>query len=408
MRIENPVTVTLNNYQGYPPHAPPTRSHNGSEDTAILSPIGIRSSGLARVSSEEGGATVDLIAADLNQLQEFERLKNEVKYLRDQRDGFAAEEHETHRLKKQLAIEKIETERLRTQNLQLKHLLEDEQRKVQEKDKKLVRLERFVKDFECQDQMASEFQAAAARTRQNYAEEIHIKDDRIKELEERCQILEEENMQYHAMTERLQEKSKEAEDHIRYARIQKNIAELETKVMGLKKRRKLVGEQLSKAEGDWDSIQSGSGVGPSKTKSKTAKDAEARVDRLTEELSTIRADLKTTEPLLAKLSEEFEGMPNPADRPGNYSRNPSSGSYESQYTLPELVADISSRASGSPPQSDMLDTMETFTMDRDIHLGQPNPNRDRPWAKTVELSGNLSPREESFPQLTVRHKRGRC
>jgi chromosome segregation ATPase len=344
----------------------------------------------------------------LNHLQEFERLKNEVKYLRDFKDEFAAHKEETERLKKQLAIEKREIARLRTENLQLKHLLEDEQRKVQEKDKELIRLERVVKDFESLDQKASDLHVAAARIRQNYAEETHIKDDRIKKLEERCQILEENNKRYRVITERLQEKSKEAEDHIRYASLQKSIAELEAKVLSLKKRRKLVGEQLSKAEGDWDSLQSGSGGGLSKTKSKTAKDAEARVDRLTEELSTIRADLKTTEPLLAKLSEEFEGMPNPADRPGNYSRNPSSGSYESQYTLPELVADISSRASGSPPQSDMLDTMETFTMDRDIHLGQPNPNGDRPWAKTVELSRNLSPREESFPQLTVRHKRGRC
>jgi len=90
-----------------------------------------------------------------------------------------------------------------TEKLQLKQLLEDEQRKVQEKDKKLLRLERFVKDFECQDQMASEFQAAAARTRQNYAEEMHIKDDRIKELEKRCQILEENNKRYRVITERL-------------------------------------------------------------------------------------------------------------------------------------------------------------------------------------------------------------
>jgi hypothetical protein len=256
--------------------------------------------------------------------------------------------------------------------------------------------------------MASKFQAAAAQTRQNYAEEMHIKDDRIKELENYCQILEEDNKKYRGITEKLQEKSKEAEDHIRYTSLQKKIAELDTKVMDLKTRRKHVGEMLSKAEGDWDSLRSGSGRGPSKGKSKTEKDAEARVDTLNEEMITIRADLKKTEVLLAKLSGEFEGMPNPADRPGNYSRNPSSGSYESQYTLPELVADISSRASGSPPQSDMLDTMETFTMDRDSRLGQPNPNGDRPWAKTVEPSGNLSPREESFPQLTVRHKRGRC
>jgi hypothetical protein len=363
---------------------------------------------VSRVSSEGSDAAVDLIAADLNQLEEFERLKNEVKYLREQRDGFAAKEQETERLKTQHAIDKREIARLKTENLQLTHLLEDEQHKVQEKEKKLVRLERFVKDFECQDQMASEFQAAAARTRQNYAEEMHIKDDRIKELEERCQILEENNKRYRVITERLQEKSKEAEDHIRYASLQKSIAELETKVMGLKKRRKLVGEQLVKAEGDWESLQSGSGGGPSKTKSKTAKDAEARVDILAEELSTIRADLKKTEPLLAKLSDEFEGMPNPADRPGNYGRHPSSGSYDSQYTLPELVADISSRASGSPPQSDMLDTMDTFTMDRDIHIGHSNPNGGPPWAKTVEPSGKLSPRDEPFPQLAVRHKRGYC
>jgi hypothetical protein len=371
LRIENPVTVHLYNYQGYPPHATPARSQIGSESTAIQSPIGIQSSRLARVSSEESDATLDSIAADLNQLQEFERLKT------------------------QHAIDKKEIARLRTENVQLTHLLEDEQRKVQEKDKKLVLLESLVKDFECQDQMASEFQAAAARTRQNY---VHIKDNRIKELEKRCQILEENNKRYRA----LQEKSKEAEDHIRYASHQKSIAELETKIMGLKTRRKHVGEKLSKAEGDWDSLRSGPRRGSSKSKSKTAKDAEAKVDTLNVEMATIRSDLKKTEVCLAKLSDEFD------DSPGNYGRHPSSGSYDSQYTLPELVADMSSRASGSPPQSDMLDTMDTFTMDRDIHLGHTNPNGDPPWAKTVEPSGKLSPRDEPFPQLAARHKRGYC
>ena len=126
-----------------------------------------------------------------------------MKYLRDQRDGYAAEEQETERLKKQLAIDKREIARLRTENVQLTHLLEDEQRKVQEKDKKLLRLERFVKDFECQDLMVSEFQAAAARTRQNYVQEIYIKDDRIKELEDYCYILEKKNKKYCAIAERL-------------------------------------------------------------------------------------------------------------------------------------------------------------------------------------------------------------
>jgi hypothetical protein len=408
LRIENPVNVYLNNYQGYPLHAPPTRSRNGSESTAIQSPIGIRSSGLARVSSEESDIPVDLIASDLNHLHEFERLKNEVKSLRDVRDGSAAEKQETERLKKQLAVEGREIDRLRTENLQLRQLLEDEQRKAQEKDKKLVRLERIVEDYECQDQMASEFQAAAARTRQNYAQERHIKDDRIKELEDYCKILEENNKKYRVIAEKLKEKSKEAEDHIRYANLQKEITELETKVMDLKTSRKYIGEQLSKAEGDWDSLRSGSRSGPSKSKSKTAKDAEARVDTLNEEMNTIRADLKKTELHLAELRDEFEGMPNPADRPGNYGRHASSGSYDSQYTLPELVADMSSRASGSPPQSDMLDIMNTFTMDRDILVGQSNPNGGPPWAKTVEPSGKLSPRDETFPQLAVRHKRGYC
>jgi DNA repair exonuclease SbcCD ATPase subunit len=404
LRIENPITVNLNNYQGYPPHAPPTSSqHGSSETTAIQGPIETRPSDLTRVSSEESG-----IIKDLDLLEEFERLKTEVKHLRDLRDKSTTEGTEKERLKSRLAVERRDNERLRNEIAQLKDLLEDEKRKVLEKEAKVVWLDRLVKDYECQDQRASEFQAAAARTRHNYAEEMHIKENKTKKLEERCQVLEEDNQKYRIITEKLQEKSKEAEDQIRYWELQKSIAELEKVIMDLKTRRRHVGEQLSKAEGDWDSLRSGSGVGSSKNRSKTSREAEALVDRLNEDISTIRDELKKAEPQLAKLRAEFAGMPAPTDFTRDLARHPSSGSYDSQNEiLPDLIADMSSRASGSPPQSDTLDTMDTF-IDREIRVRQSNPN-EGPWARTVEPSKRLSPRaSEPFATLRVRQKGNLC
>jgi chromosome segregation ATPase len=215
----------VNNYVGYPPHAPPTSSDNGSSQaTAIHGSKEARPPGLTRGSSEDSG-----IAAELNSLQEIERLKNEVKQLR---------------------ADKVEKERLKNETVQLKHLLEDERRKNREKDDKLTRLQKRVKDLECQDLMASKYQAATAQTRQNYAEEMQIKDDKIEELEDRLRILEEDNQRFQFIVEELKGKTKDAEDHIRYTRLQNHIAELEKSVKEMKARRKLVQEQLSKAEGD--------------------------------------------------------------------------------------------------------------------------------------------------------------
>jgi chromosome segregation ATPase len=389
---------------GYPPRAPGTGSQNGSsEATAIQDPIEARPSGLARVSSEESGIT-----EDLNHLQEFERLKTEVKQLRGLRDKSITEDIEKERLKSRLAAEERDNKRLKDEITLLKKLLEIEKRKALEKEAKVVRLDRLVKDHECQDQKSSEFQAAAARTRHNYAEEMYIKEDKIKELEDRCQTLEEDNQKYHIIAEKLREKSKEAEDQIRYSKLQKRIAEAKKHIMDLKTRRRHVGEQLSKAEGDWDSLLSGSGGGSSKSKSKATREAEALVDRLNEDISTIRDELKKAEPQLAKLEAEFACTPAPTDFIRDLGRHPSSGSYDSQNeTLPDLIADMSSHASGSPPQSETLDTMDTF-MDREIRVRRFNPN-EGPWARTVEPSKRLSPRaSDSFAKLAPREKRSQC
>jgi hypothetical protein len=298
---------------------------------------------------------------------------------------------------------------LRNKVLQLKQLLEDEQNKVGQKDAKLVRLEKFRKDFENQSRIASQLQAAAAQTQQNYENEIHVKDDKIRELEERCQHLEQDIQKYRFIAEQLREESKEAQDHIRYSRLQKRITELEKSVADLKTRRRKVRDLLNKAEDDRDSLLSGPGDGSRKGDSKITREAEARVVRLDEEDRSIREALKKMEPQLAKLRAEFKGMPNPADFAGDLGPHSNPGSYETQYDpIPDLITDMSSLASGSPPQSESLDTMDTFIMERDIHVRQSNPNAD-PWAKTVEPSKGLPPRgSEPFARPTGRQKKGPC
>jgi predicted nucleic acid-binding Zn-ribbon protein len=341
MRIENPFTISIpvNNYLGYPPHAP---SETGSSQaTAIQGLTEARPPGPARGSSEESGIT-----AELNGLHEIERLKNEVKCLR---------------------AEKTENQRLRKQVAQLNHLLEDEKRRIQQKDEKLARLQMRVQDLEWQDLKASEYQAASARTRIHGAEEMQAKENRIEELEQRCRILEDNNKRLQSNIDELKVITKDAQDHIRYSRLQNQITDLENTVKDLRLRRETVRKQLDQASDD-------------------------QKDSLYDEMNNLSKDLKTMNPHLAKLRADFANMPNPADLAGDIGAHSRSGSYDTQYDpIPELVTDMSSLASASPPQSESLDSMDGYRLNRDYQVGQSHPNAE-PWAKTVETPKGLSPR----------------
>lgn len=341
MRIENPFTISIpvNNYLGYPPHAP---SETGSSQaTAIQGLTEARPPGPARGSSEESGIT-----AELNGLHEIERLKNEVKCLR---------------------AEKTENQRLRKQVAQLNHLLEDEKRRIQQKDEKLARLQMRVQDLEWQDLKASEYQAASARTRIHGAEEMQAKENRIEELEQRCRILEDNNKRLQSNIDELKVITKDAQDHIRYSRLQNQITDLENTVKDLRLRREAVRKQLDQASDD-------------------------QKDSLYDEMNNLSKDLKTMNPHLAKLRADFANMPNPADLAGDIGAHSRSGSYDTQYDpIPELVTDMSSLASASPPQSESLDSMDGYRLNRDYQVGQSHPNAE-PWAKTVETPKGLSPR----------------
>jgi predicted nucleic acid-binding Zn-ribbon protein len=344
MQIENPFTISIpvNTYVGYPPHAPPTISETASSQaTAIQGLTEARPPGPARGSSEESGIT-----AELNGLHEIERLKNEVKYLR---------------------AEKTENQRLRKQVAQLNHLLEDEKRRVQQKDEKVARLQTRVQDLEFQDLKASEYQAASAKTRHHGAKEMQNKEIDIEKLEQRCRILDEDNKRLQSEIDELKRITKDAHYHIRYSRLQNQITELESTVKDLRLRRETVQEQLRQANDD-------------------------QKDALYDEISNLSKDLKTMNPHLAKLRADFVNMPNPADLAGDIGAHSRSGSYDTQYDpIPELVTDMSSLASASPPQSESLDSMDGYRLNRDYQIGQSHPNAE-PWAKTVETPKGLSPR----------------
>jgi chromosome segregation ATPase len=330
------------------------------------------------VSSGDSGIT-----EELNRLEEIERLKREVSHWRN---TVTAEKTERDRLRSRLTAE----------NDQLRQELKDERSKVE-------RLQERVKDYETENLRASEYQAAAARTRHGISAEMNVKDEKIKELEARCQALEEDNRKYHDYAEKLREESKEAQVQIRYTQLQEEIDKLEKHIEELKTTRSQVRKQLEKAEDDRESLRSGSGGG-SRNKSKTTRDVEALVERLDKENQNIRDVIKKAEHQLVKLRTEFERMPNPADLAGDLGPHSRSGSYDNQYeTEPDLIADMSSLASGSPPQSDTLDPMDTFIMDRAIQIRQSNGD---PWAKSVELPKGLSPRaSDPFAVPTGKQKR---
>jgi hypothetical protein len=350
----------VNNYVGYPPHAPITSSDNGSSQaTAIQGPNEQRPLGLTRVSSEESDIT-----AELNNLQVIERLKTEVKQLR---------------------VEKVEKERLKNEVEQLKHLLEEEKHKAREKEKMLVEkvasLQKRVKNLECEGLMASKLQAATAQTRYTYSEEMQSKDDKIEWLEDQLRILEEDNQRYRFHIDELRGKTKDAEDQIRYTRLQNHIAELENSITDRTTQRKRVQALLNKAEDD-------------------------QQETLYDEINSITKELKTMNVLLPKLRDDLANLPNPADFAGDLGLHSRSGSYDTQFDpMPELVADMSSLASGSPPQSESLDSMDGYLLDRTYQAKQSRPDAD-PWAKTVEPLKGLSPRaSDRFATPAGKHKR---
>jgi predicted nucleic acid-binding Zn-ribbon protein len=344
MRIENPfsISIPVNTYVNYPTPAPPTTSETGSSQATVIQGLTeARPPGPARESSEESGIT-----AELNGLHEIERLKNEVKYLR---------------------AEKAVNQRLRKEVAQLNQLLEDEKRSAQQKDEKLAWLKKRVKDLEYQDLKASEYQAASARTRHHDAEEMQEKENRIEELEQRCQILEENNKRLQSNVSELKGITKDAQDHIRYSRLQNHITDLENSVKDLRLRRDTVQGQLGQANDD-------------------------EKDSLYDETNNLSKDLKTMNAHLAKLRADFASMPNPADLAGDFGAHSRSGSYDTQYDpMPDLVTDMSSLASASPPQSESLDSMDGYRLNRGYQVGQSHPNAE-PWAKTVETPKGSLPR----------------
>jgi hypothetical protein len=112
---------------------------------------------------------------------------------------------------------------------------------------------------------------------------------------------------------------------------------------------------------------------------------------------------------LAKLRDDLTNMPNPADLAGDLGAHSRSGSYDTQYDpMPDLVADMSSLASGSPPESESLDSMDGYLMGETYQAEQLRPDAG-PWAKTVEPSKNLSPRaNDRFATPVGKQKRGTC
>lgn len=361
MRIDNPFTfnIPVTTYVGYAPQVPPASSENGtSQATAIQGGTETRPSGPARGSSDESG-----MPAELNHLLEIERLKDEVKRLR---------------------VERVENQRLKNDVVQLTRLLEDERRKAQQKDEKLARLHERVKDLECQDLMANEYQAATARTRHHYAKDLQEKDNIIEDWEQRYRILEENNQRLQSTVEELESKTKDAQAHIRYSRIKNHIVELENRVEDLRRRRDSVTKQLSQVDDN-------------------------RKDDLYDDLTSINKELKEKKAQLLKQRVDFKNMPNPDNMAGDIGPHSRSGSYDTQYDpMPELVPDRSSHASGSPPQSESQETMDGYLINSGIPFRQSIPNAD-PWAKTVEPSTGSSPRaSEHFAIPVKKHKKDSC
>ena len=273
---------------------------------------------------------------------------------------------------------------MQNETVQLKQCLEDERRKNREKDDKLGQLQKRVKNLECQHLIASKYHAASAQAQQDYADEMQIKDDKIEMLEQRLLILEEDNQRFQSRVEELEGKTKDAEAHIRYTQLKNHIAHLEKSIKEMKARRKLLQEQLSNGGSDQEEI-------------------------LYDEISTITEQVKRKDSQLAKLRGDLANMPNPADLAGDLGAHSRSGSYDAQYDLmPDLATDISSLASGSPPQSESIDSMDGYLIGETYQVKQSRPDAV-PWARTVDPSKNLLPRAtDRFATPAGKNKRGTC
>lgn len=339
-----------------------------SEASAIQEFAERRPSGLSRGLSEESG-----IEKDFNYLEEIERLKTEA-----------------INWKSKFLIEKSEKERFKKQCGQLQQCLENEKKNCLEKEFELDKLQNRVEAYECQDQNASKYQAAAASLRQSYIDEIHSKNDKIKKLEALCKNLAEDNHRYQLSADRHREDSKN-EASVRCSQLKKLITEAENKITDLKSRRKNVQKQLDEAEDDRESLRNAASDRSNKSKiTKVAKEHEALVANLDKNFTMITESLRKAQSHLDALQAEFDTLTSSTDSPGYLDPDSSRGSYDSHYEPnPGLVEDMSSRTSGSPPQSDALDTMDTFIMDREIQIQQYSPDA-APWRRSVEPSKRLS------------------
>ena len=297
---------------------------------------------------------------EIDDIQEVERLKNEVK-----------------QLKNRCSALETENNRLKYESVQLTRTIKDETSKTAEKEAELVKRCKLVKSYERRDWIATKFQENSADIRDQYIEELHSRHEEIqklrvenKELKEQCQALREDK-------HKSEEESKVAKYHIRHAQLTTRIKRGEKSVADLGAKLVEIREQRQRA----------SDTSNGSNKSKGMKDAEARIDKLDNERKVMRAALTKEELRLDAFRAELEAMTNQIILPGDLDPDSSHGSYDSHYEpVPGLTKDISSRASRSPPQTDASLSLEKFIT-----------SEDTPWAKTVVSSNGPSSRRSDSP-----------
>ena len=276
---------------------------------------------------------------------------------------------------------------------QKEQVIEDQRKKLLQKEKQLKTQKILVKTYERQDQSANAYQAYAQEIRQKYIEQNDMKDQTIATLETEIQILKEDNQKYRLRLDQFQEASKEARDRTRCSELKLGLEQTEDNITRLEVKRKDICKQLEEAQQERKSIRSAPGERSSK--SRRLKENRTMIDKLDKELGAVKDALDKAESDADAYQAELDTLTSGTDTQEEFDPDLSHGSYsdaleESSSPIPDLMDDLSlsSRTSGSPPYAE---TMNTIIFSRPTPQKGYSSLKDDPWAYPVQASMELSP-----------------
>jgi hypothetical protein len=362
---EIPITNIINIHH---PNSSSNDENGSSEASAIQVPGEKSHRGLPRGSSRGS----DGFGHEIGYIREIARLDAEVTKWKSQCTA--------------------ERERAVKEFAQKQQVIDDQGKKLLQKDKQIESQKGLLKDYECLETSTNTSQLQTMKIKQKYQKQNDEKDKTIEALEKENRILKEDNQKYKSLLAEYEEKSKEARDRSRYSDLENALRKVECTIVGLEERQKEIQKLLNQAGKDQERIRSS--PGDRTNKSKPLKDNRDRIKQLNQEMEWIASALDDAESKADDYAKKIEVLKMQAGLQEEFDPDSSGGGYsapfdESPLPIPELVDDrsLSSQTSGSPPFSD---SMSTIIFDRQTPQKGYSGPKDAPWAYPVQPSMEMT------------------